>query len=391
MTGGYSHLMMTFRSIKNAAAAFAAGLALFTACNDLSPPSPATSHRLTVLAGAGGVVTTPSSATVSLADSGTIAIKASANAGYVFLKWTNVTECASIAYKNAASTTVRLLSGDDTIQAVFVPVVSGLKPVSLAPLGRLERGISYQYYTGSWMSLPDFSSLEPERSDSCGSFDLACVPHRQSDFGVVFSGYLDIPFSGDYAFYVKSSDGSALLLNDSLLVNNDGVHQDPEEDSATDSLSTGKYLVTVRYFARNSSPACTVRYACPSIGIEKQVVATEILSRPYTGPVSKIIITKPAGGESYRPGDSLHVRWIYRHFDHMVFCEISRDNGTSYAMLSVNAFAHTDTNGCLDWKIPDGDSMITDQARIRVRDYPPGVNVSISNIFSIDTSASDIK
>jgi hypothetical protein len=388
MTGVYSHLMMTFLSIKNAASAFAAGCTLFAACSDISLRSPAASHRLTVLAGAGGVITIPSSTTVSVADSGTIAVKASANPGYVFLKWTNATECASIGYKNAASTTVRLLSGDDTVQAVFVQAVSDLKPVSMAPLGRLERGISYQYYTGSWMSLPDFSSLEPKQSDSCGSFDLAGVPHRQTGFGIVFSGYLDIPYSGDYAFYVKSSDGSALLLNDSVLINNDGVHQDPGEDSATASLEVGKYRITVLYFTANSSPVCTVSYACPSIGIEKQVVATGILSRPFTGPVSKIIITKPVGGDIYRPGDSLHVRWIYRHFDHMVFCEISRDNGKGYAMLSVNAFAHTDTNGFLDWKIPDGDSMITDQARIRVRDYPPGVNVCVSDIFSIDTSVS---
>ena len=141
--------------------------------------------------------------------------------------------------------------------------------------------------------------------------------------------------------------------------------------------------MTVRYFDANSAPACTVSYACPAIGIDKQIVGNGNLSRPYTGPVSKIIITKPAGGEIYRLGDSMEVRWIYRHFDHMVFCEISKDGGRSFSMLSLRAFAHTDTNGFMGWRIPTNDSMITSQARIRVRDYPPGVNVCFSNAFSI--------
>ena len=375
--------MTTRRGIKNTALTLAAAITIFAACGR-EPASPQTiTHQLTVLAGAGGIISVPSSTTISLADSGTAAIRASANPGYLFLKWTTATECAAVAYKNATSTTVRLLSGDDTVQAVFVPVPTGLTPADLNALGRLEPGVSYQYYTGTWTSLPDFSALDPDKSDSCSSMDIAAAAHRPAGFGIVFSGFIDIPFNGDYSFYVKSSDGSALLLNDSLLILNDGIHPSPVEDSASVNLTTGKYCITVRYFDANSAPACTVSYACPAIGIEKQIVGNGNMSRPYTGLVSKIIITKPAGGETYRCGDSMEVRWIYRHFDHMVFCEISKDNGKSFSMLSPRAFAHTDTNGFFGWRIPVNDSMLTSQARVRVRDYPPGVNSCISNVFSI--------
>jgi hypothetical protein len=369
--------------IQTALTIAAAGLAAFIACCGRSTEPPATAYQLTVLAGAGGTISAPSSTTVAVGNNEAIVIKAISNAGYAFLKWTTATECAAIAYKNAASTTVRLLSGSDTVQAVFVPAPSGLAPVNLPVLGRLERGASYYYYTGTWTSLPDFSALDPDRSDSCGTFDIAGVPRRQNGFGIVFSGYIDIPFNGDYSLYVKSSDGSALLLNDSLLILNNGIHPVPEEDSARVTLAAGKYLITVRYFDANSEPACTVSYACPSIGIDKQPVSNGILSRPYTGPVSKIIITKPAGGDTYHLGDSMQVQWIYRHFDHMVFCEISTNNGKTYTMLSLKAFAHVDTNGYMGWKIPANDSLLTDSARVRVRDYPPGVNACVSNVFSI--------
>lgn len=375
--------MTTRRGIKNTALTLAAAITVFTMCGREPPSSPVITHRLTVLAGAGGIISVPSSSTISVADSGTAAIRASANPGYLFLKWTTATECATVAYKNAASTTVTLSNGIDTVVAVFIPVPSGLTPVDLTALGRLEQGVSYYYYTGTWTSLPDFSALDPDKSDSCGSMDIGDVPHRPAGFGIVFYGYIDIPFNGDYSFYVKSSDGSDFLLNDSLLINNDGIHPSPKEDSASVTLATGKYCITVRYFDANSAPACTVSYACPVIGIEKQTIGGGILSRPYTGPVSKIIITKPAGGETYRLGDSMEIRWIYRHFDHMVFCEISTDDGMSFSMLSVRAFAHTDTNGFFGWRIPGNDSMLTGQARVRVRDYPPGVNTCVSNAFSI--------
>jgi hypothetical protein len=379
---------MNNRTIGNTAALGSVlTIVLLTLCTGRFPVTPANTHQLTLLAGAGGTIAAPSHATVNIGEDESIPIKATADAGYTFLKWTTVTECAAIAYKNASSTTVRLSSGNDTVQAVFIHGALGLSPVDMADLGRLEPGVSYHYYTGAWTALPDFSALDPDTSDSCGSFDIAALPHRSTNFGVVFNGYLDIPFNGAYSFYLKSSDGSALLLNDSILIHNEGVHSSPIEASATATLDVGKYLITVRYCNANSSPACTVSYACPSIGIEKRVIANGVLSRPYTGPMSKIIITKPVGGESYFLGDTLLAQWIYRHFDHMVFCEISTDDGKTYALLSLKAFAHTDTNGIFEWEIPKDDAMITNQARIRVRDYPPGGNLCVSNRFSIYASA----
>jgi hypothetical protein len=355
---------------------------VFAACVNKSPVAPGVTYQLTLLAGVGGTVTAPPKPTISVDSNESIVIKATSNPGYTFQKWTQTTERATITYKNARSTTVRLLSGDDTVQAVFI-AASGLNPIDRATLGRVEAGVNYDYFSGVWSSLPDFTALDPDSSNSCNTFDLADVPHRPNNFGIVFTGYIDIPFKGDYTFYLKSSDGSTLALNDTILIHNDGIHSAPVESTASVNLAEGKYCITVRYFNASSSPACTVSYACPAIGIEKQILTNGILSRPYIGPLSKIFITKPAGGETYYCGDTMHVRWIYRHFDHMVFCEISLDNGKRYTQLSRNAFAHADSNGFMDWQIPVDDSLVTNQARIRIRDYPPGGNLCVSNLFSI--------
>jgi hypothetical protein len=364
------------------AVGFVLAFTVFTACVNKSPVAPGVTYQITVLAGAGGTITAPLKTTIPVDSNESIIIKAAANPGYTFQKWIQTTDRATVTYKNAASTTVRLLSGDDTVQAIFI-AASGLKPINRATLGRVEAGINYDYFTGAWTSLPDFAMLEPDTSNSCNTFDCADVPHRPNNFGIVFAGYVDIPFKGDYTFYLKSSDGSSLALNDTILIHNDGIHSSPVEATASVNLAEGKYCITVRYFNASSSPACTVSYACPAIGIEKQILTNGMLSRPYTGTLSKIFITNPAGGETYYCGDTMRVKWVYRNFDHMVFCEISFDNGRKYSQLSVNAFAHADSNGFFSWYIPMNDSVVTNQARIRIRDYPPGGNLCVSSLFSI--------
>jgi hypothetical protein len=340
--------------------------------------------RLTVLAGQGGDIVTPSISPAMVEKGASIPLAAVPRAGFSFLKWTSAAECAPVSYQNAAGAMAGPVMGDDTLTALFLHKPTALAPVDLLPVGRLERGCSYRYFEGSWTTLPNFAALTPRESDSCGSLDLAAIAHAQNRFAVEFYGFIDIPFDGEYLFYVNSSGGAALYINDSLIVQNGGMHDGPVEASGAAPLAPGKYLLTFRYFNATSPPICTVSYACTAIGIDKQPIQGSILSRPYTGPVSKIIITNPSGGESYRLGDTLPVRWIYRHFDHMVYCELSVDDGKSFPyMLSVRAYGHTDSVGTMKWKIPFADSFVTTKARIKVRDYPPGVNECVSNAFSI--------
>jgi len=44
------------------------------------------------------------------------------------------------------------------------------------------------------------------------------------NFGVVYSGFIDIPVAGNYRFGTRSDDGSKLWINGEVLVDNDGLH-----------------------------------------------------------------------------------------------------------------------------------------------------------------------
>jgi len=88
----------------------------------------------------------------------------------------------------------------------------------------------------SWFELdspgkiPDFSKLSPAASSvlthlSHPSRDGPLADSPRSDgFGVVVTGWLQIPTTGFYAFSLSSDDGARLFIDGELLVDNDGLH-----------------------------------------------------------------------------------------------------------------------------------------------------------------------
>ena len=340
--------------------------------------------QLTVSAAAGGMITAPSSSPITVALGAATTITAAPNAGYVFSEWTDTSGNASIAYKNSAYTTVKLVSGNAVLQAGFIPIVSALTPIDISAFEK-ESGANFSYFSGTWTALPDFSALTPDSSGPCDTLDVAAVPHQANNFGVVFTAYLSIPMEWDYTFYLRSSGGSQLLINDSVIIDNDSLHTSPVEDSATVRLSdypAPTYQIEVRYFDTSSSPSLWVGYACPDIGIDKQTIPNGALSRPNTAPVPKIIVTSPAGGEAYHLGDTIHVRWTYKNPRGQVFASLSVDSGITFNNISAYAFP-SDTNW-YNWRIPlDADTLITQSAFIEVDEYPPYMLYAVSNRFSI--------
>jgi hypothetical protein len=337
--------------------------------------------QMTVIAGTGGTITAPATQTVATCLDSDIVITAHANPGYVFSEWTDTSGNAVIAFKNSASTTAKLSSGNATLQAGFIPIVSVLKPIDISAFQK-ENGANYRYYEGSWTTLPDFSTLVPDSAGPCDSLDVNAIAHRTNNFGVVFYGYINIAIDGNYTFYVKATDGSALLINDSLILSNDGVHSSSAEKSANVNLQQGAYVIEVRYLNAGSAPDFKVSYECSDVGLTKATINSDFISRPYTGPVPKITIDKPSGGETVHLGDTLHVQWTYKNSRGQVFVSLSVDSGKSFENICTEAIPGNVMT--YNWQVPLGaDSLVTQSALIMVEEYPPFNLHGISNRFSI--------
>jgi signal transduction histidine kinase/uncharacterized protein YdeI (BOF family) len=76
---------------------------------------------------------------------------------------------------------------------------------------RLAHGLDYRCYEGQWDRLPVFSRLPVLKKGSTTNFDLQ-VRSRDTNVGLVFTGYFEAPQSGEYNFWLKSDDGGKLFI-----------------------------------------------------------------------------------------------------------------------------------------------------------------------------------
>jgi hexosaminidase len=86
------------------------------------------------------------------------------------------------------------------------------------------------------------------------------------EFGLRFTGYIDVPEAGIYSFFLTSNDGSVLHIGGRLVVDNDGLHSDREKSGqvalgkglqpfALDFIEAGGgYSLDLKYSKDNEQP-----------------------------------------------------------------------------------------------------------------------------------------
>ena len=144
-------------------------------------------------------------------------------------------------------------------------------PTPNPPTG--NNGLRYKYYEGSWSTLPSFASQPVRKRGTVANFDLG-VRQREENFGIVFSGSIQINTSGTYTFYTDSDDGSRLFIDGKQIVNNDGLHASRERSGSV-NLSPGRHAIEVRFFERSRNQILKVQYAGP--GVSKQSIPDKVL------------------------------------------------------------------------------------------------------------------
>jgi hypothetical protein len=138
-----------------------------------------------------------------------------------------------------------------------------------------SQGLLYRFYQGNWGSMPAWTSMNPTTTGTTANFDLTKA-EVGDNFGLRFTGYIDVPTDGAYTFYTNSDDGSKLFIGTTEVVNNDGNHA-PQERSGTIGLKAGKHAIRVEFFENGGGELLEVRYAGP--GIAKQLIPASALFR----------------------------------------------------------------------------------------------------------------
>jgi hypothetical protein len=129
------------------------------------------------------------------------------------------------------------------------------------------QGVSYEYYEGSWNSLPDFDTLTPVASGKQKDFSLS-NRNRNDNFAFRFRSGLDVPSDGRYYIFLISDDGSKIFIDGELAVNNDGVHGRRFMYSRVE-LTAGLHDIEVQYFEETGRERLAIYWWERNMGFKK--------------------------------------------------------------------------------------------------------------------------
>jgi hypothetical protein len=146
-----------------------------------------------------------------------------------------------------------------TAQSVFKKVSPQPSVIVKRPAG----GIRFDYFEGTWDSLPDFSILQSAGEGVVPNFTLP-PDHRPEYFGFEYSGFVSIPSDGVYTFSTSSDDGSRLYIGGLLVVDNDRLHGMTERQGVV-ALAGGMHPVRLLFFQKTGDIGLTVSYRSRNI------------------------------------------------------------------------------------------------------------------------------
>ena len=137
------------------------------------------------------------------------------------------------------------------------PQTNEAKPVA-------AEGLRYEYYEQKFSKLPDFSGLKPKAKGLTKgiSLNLPGTKVRPDSFAVRYTGELAIEKKGKYRFWLKSDDGSRLLIDGKKIIDVDGIHP-AQEKSAEIMLGEGSHEIEVQYFEAGGHNILNLQWKAP--------------------------------------------------------------------------------------------------------------------------------
>ncbi|WP_423148310.1 family 20 glycosylhydrolase [Rubrolithibacter danxiaensis] len=127
-----------------------------------------------------------------------------------------------------------------------------LEPAASTTNG-LKAGLKYYAVPGVFENALQIDTAQAIDKGVTSSIDFSKFRSkigRGKSFGVIYTGFINIPEDGTYTFTTRSDDGSRLWLDDRLIVNNDMRHAAFEQTSAT-KLQKGLHRIKIAYFQVN--------------------------------------------------------------------------------------------------------------------------------------------
>ncbi len=133
-------------------------------------------------------------------------------------------------------------------------------------------GVNYSFFRlPGERNMPSFASKTPVNKGICYEIGLntpeinILKKKYKTDYGMCFTGWLKIDFDADYTFYIWSDGGYRLLINSTLVTENNILTGSNSE--GTIRLTRGSYPFRIEYFTHENSGSLDVYYEAPGMQI----------------------------------------------------------------------------------------------------------------------------
>ncbi|HMU46026.1 MAG TPA: alpha-L-fucosidase [Chitinophagaceae bacterium] len=148
------------------------------------------------------------------------------------------------------TTTIRAASFDKNkkVSGIVEKKFEKVEPWTSIDLFKSEPGLNTNYYQGEWDKLPDFKSLTVKETGISDQINPGKYL-SQEKYGVVLQGFIQIPSTGMYSFYLSSDDGSTLYIDENKVIDNDGLHGMIEKKGVA-PLAAGFHDIRVEFFEK---------------------------------------------------------------------------------------------------------------------------------------------
>lgn len=162
------------------------------------------------------------------------------------------------------------------------------------------------------VALKDFDSLPSTGSIYADKWDIPSrsftegfpgVTDRFEWFSLTYQGAIYIPATGSYAFRLSSDDGSQLFLDDSPVIDNDGVHS-MRDKSAIITLKQGNHAFRLRYF-QGPAAELGLQLFVKAPGAKEKIFALEDFDQKVLDSRRQLHVTQDAHAIHIRLGAEL--------------------------------------------------------------------------------------
>jgi len=138
----------------------------------------------------------------------------------------------------------------------------------------LKHGVNYQYLPGAVSKTADINKNTAEHSGVLSKFEFPIIDERP--FSMIYHGFINIKDNGIYDFFTRSDDGSVLLIDGEIVVNNDALQSATVAVKGQVALEKGTHLIKVLYFDAGGGEHLTVEMAAKG-QVKQEISATQLL------------------------------------------------------------------------------------------------------------------